>query len=417
MKPATKGTMMDRAIRSQRLIGFWRLVWVQLWSRPGVSLLNGALLSLGLAAVAFVTLVSRQIDDGLQRDVQGIDLVVGAKGSPLQLMLAGVYHLDVPTGNIPLNAVAAMRAQPLVSEVIPLSLGDSVQGFRIVGTEETYLTHYGADIAQGQGRLWQKPLEAVLGVDVAHRTGLGLGQHFAGAHGLGAGGAEHEDAPYTVVGVLPRTGTVLDRLVLTGLASVWAVHETHHHSEAEEGEREVTLLLLKYRSPLAAVSLPRTIQTQTPWQAASPAVELMRLGRLIGVGTEVMRGFGVALLVVAALSVLVGLIHAVRERLPDLAMLRMLGASPQRVAALVLAEAQLLVAMGLVVGLALAQGLTAVLGSWLAQAQTLTVRAGVWPPELLWLIPGAILVALMAAALPARMAYRLDVTVLLQNPR
>jgi putative ABC transport system permease protein len=394
-------------------------VWAQLWARPGVSLLNLALLTLGLAAVSFVILVSRQIEDGLQRDVQGIDLVVGAKGSPLQLMLAGVYHLDVPTGNIPWSALAAMRAQPLVVEVIPMSLGDSVQGFRIVGTEAAYLAHYGAEIVPGQGRLWQKPLEAVLGVDVARQTGLGLGQHFAGSHGLGAGGAEHEDAPYTVVGLLPRTGTVLDRLALTGLESVWAVHEAHHHGDehADHDDREVTLLLLKYRSPLAAVSLPRYVQTQTPWQAASPAVELMRLGRLIGVGTEVMRGFSLALLGVAALSVLVGLIHAVRERLPDLAMLRMLGASPRRVAALVLAEAQLLVGMGLVLGLGLAQGLTALLGFWLAQNRSLSVMAGVWPPELLWLIPGASLVALMAAALPARMAYRLDVTVLLQTPR
>ncbi|MEX8500501.1 ABC transporter permease [Leptothrix ochracea] len=406
-------------MKSHPSIGFWPLVWAQLWARPGVSLLNLTLLSLGLAAVAFVTLVIRQIEDGLQRDVQGIDLVVGAKGSPLQLMLAGVYHLDVPTGNIPLSALAAMRAQPLVREVIPMSLGDSVQGFRIVGTEAAYVAHYGAEVAPGQGRLWQKPLEAVLGVDVARQTGLGVGQHFAGAHGLGAGGTEHEDAPYTVVGLLPRTGTVLDRLVLTGLESVWAVHEAHHHRDeaADHDEREVTLLLLTYRSPLAAVSLPRYIQTQTPWQAASPAVELMRLGRLIGVGTEVMRGFSLALLAVAALSVLVGLIHAVRERLPDLAMLRMLGASPRRVAALVLAEAQLLVGMGLVLGLALAQGLTALLGFWLAQSRSLSVMAGVWPPELLWLIPGAGLVALIAAALPARTAYRLDVTVLLQTPR
>jgi putative ABC transport system permease protein len=406
-------------MNSHPSIGFWRLVWAQLWARPGVSLLNLALLTLGLAAVSFVILVSRQIEDGLQRDVQGIDLVVGAKGSPLQLMLAGVYHLDVSTGNIPLSALAAMRAQPLVREVIPMSLGDSVQGFRIVGTEAAYLAHYGAEIVPGQGRLWQKPLEAVLGVDVARQTGWGLGQRFAGSHGLGAGGAEHEDAPYTVVGLLPRTGTVLDRLALTGLESVWAVHEAHHHGDehADHDDREVTLLLLKYRSPLAAVSLPRYVQTQTPWQAASPAVELMRLGRLISVGTEVMRGFSVALVVVAALSVLVGLIHAVRERLPDLAMMRMLGASPRRVAALVLAEAQLLVGMGLVLGLALAQGLTALLGFWLAQNRSLSVMAGVWPPELLWLIPAAALVALIAAALPARTAYRLDVTVLLQTPR
>ncbi|WP_374756857.1 hypothetical protein, partial [Raoultella terrigena] len=111
-----------------------RLAWRYLWSRPLTSALNLLLLTLGLAAVTLVLLVATQVDRGFERDVQGIDLVVGAKGSPLQLILAGVFHIDVPPGNIALEDFEALRRNPLVAQAIPISLGDSFAGYRIVGT-------------------------------------------------------------------------------------------------------------------------------------------------------------------------------------------------------------------------------------------------------------------------------------------
>ena len=195
-----------------------RLSWTYLWARPLATLLHLLLLSLGLAAISLVLLVSEQVEQGLRRDLAGIDLVVGAKGSPLQLILSGVFHLDVPTGNIPAEAVQRWRAHPLVETVIPVSLGDSYRGFRIVGTEPAYLEHYGAKLAQG--RSWAGTLEAVLGAEVAARTGLRPGDRFVGVHGLGREGEAHGDTPYTVVGVLERSGRVLDRLILTSTESV-----------------------------------------------------------------------------------------------------------------------------------------------------------------------------------------------------
>jgi len=117
------------------------LAFRYLWSRPLAALLNLLLLTLGLAAITFVLLASEQIDRAFQRDLAGIDLVVGAKGSPMQLILAGVFHIDVPPGNISLADVEALRRQPQVAQLIPLSLGDSYRGFRIVGTNADYLAH------------------------------------------------------------------------------------------------------------------------------------------------------------------------------------------------------------------------------------------------------------------------------------
>jgi putative ABC transport system permease protein len=396
-----------------------RLAWRYLWAQPLVSALNLLLLSLGLAAITLVLLVSEQIEGGVRRDLAGIDLVVGAKGSPMQIMLAGVFHLDVPTGNIPLATLAELRAQPLVARAVPISLGDSLRGFRIVGTTPEYLDLYQARLAQG--RLWDKPLQAVLGAEAARRTGLKLGDHFAGSHGLGEQGHQHGDHAYTVVGVLAESGGVLDRLVLTDLASVWQVHEDMHavddeDREALEAEREITMALVSYRSPLAAVMLPRWVNAQDGLQAAAPALETARLLRMVGTGTEVLRGFGAVLLLAAALSVFVALLHAVRERQGDLAMLRMLGAPAWRVAGLVSLEALWLALLASGLGLALGHGLTALLGWILASQQSLRV-SGAWGSAWEALVPLlALLLALASAAWPAWRAYKLDVTELLQAP-
>ena len=399
------------------------LAWTWAWARPMVAALNLAMLALGVAAMTLLILLSEQVQHAVQRDLAGIDLVVGAKGSPLQLILSGVFHLDVPTGNIPLATLDTLRRQPLVAQAVPLSLGDSLRGFRIVGTEPAYLALYGASLAQGTA--WAAPMQAVLGANVARETRLAVGQRFAGSHGLAEEGAAHADRPYQVVGVLAPCGCVLDRLVLTGLASVWAVHEHHdepHGAEAahddhadEDAAREVTLVLLRYRSPLAAISLPRWVNAQAGLQAAAPALESARLLRIVGVGTDVLRALAALLLVVAAVSVFIALVHAVREREHDLATMRLLGASPGRVAALVALEALLLAALGAALGLALGHGLTQALGALLAHDRSLTVSGAWWSLDEAWLVAGTLALALLAAALPAWRAARLDVMRLLQT--
>ncbi|EHR70447.1 ABC-type transport system, involved in lipoprotein release, permease component [Burkholderiales bacterium JOSHI_001] len=403
-----------------------RLAWTWAWARPLVAALNLALLALGVAAMTLLILLSEQLQHAVQRDLAGIDLVVGAKGSPLQLILSGVFHLDVPTGNIPLATVDTLRGQPLVAQALPLSLGDSLRGFRIVGTEPDYIALYGARLAQGA--VWTAPMQAVLGAQVARETRLAPGARFAGSHGLAEEGAAHADTPYQVVGVLAPCGCVLDRLVLTGLASVWAVHEHHEagpgggatHDEhedhaAEDAAREVTLVLLRYRSPLAAVSLPRWVNAQAGLQAAAPALESARLLRMVGVGTDVLRALAALLLVVAAVSVFIALVHAVREREHDLATMRLLGASAGRVAGLVALEALLLAALGAALGLALGHGLTQALGAQLAQDRSLAVSGLWWSLDEAGLVAGTGALALLAAALPAWRAARLDVMRLLQT--
>jgi putative ABC transport system permease protein len=395
-----------------------RFAWRYLWARPLAATLNVVLLSLGLASIAFLLLVAQRVEAAFDRDLAGIDVVVGAKGSPMQLILSGVLHLDVPPGNISLEAVQALTNSPLVAQVIPVSLGDNFQGYRIVGTSTDYVALYRGVLTRGV--LWDAPMQAVVGAAVARKLGLQLGQRFVGSHGLGAGGHAHGDSAYQVVGVLAATGGVLDRLILTDTASVWRAHEDYSAADDEdrkamEAEREVTMALVRYKSPLAAVSFPRWVNTSTEMQAAAPALEVTRLLHMLGLGADVLRAFAGMLLLTAGLSVFIALWNAVRERRGDLALLRMLGAPPGRIATLLLTEALWLGLVSALLGLALGQIFVLALGWMLGLDQSLLLAGALWPLELLWVPALALAVSLGAALLPALGAYRSNVLQLLQS--
>ncbi len=409
--------------------------WRYLWARPMGALLNVLLLTLGLASISFLLLVSHHLERAFDRDLAGIDVVVGAKGSPMQLILAGVLHLDVPPGNVNFAAVKALEKNPLVAQVIPISLGDNYQSYRIVGTTHAYVAHYQAPLAQG--RLWDAPMQVVLGATVARKLGMAVGQSFAGSHGLGVTGHRHGDHDYQVVGILGATGSVLDRLILTDSASVWRVHEPAHmaqddakdaHDADHDGhddhdteealpddKREVTMALVRYTTPMAAVSFPRWVNTTTDMQAAAPALEVTRLLHMLGLGTDVLRAFAGMLLLTAGLSVFIALWSAVRERRGDLALLRMLGAPASRIAALLLTEALWLALLSSVCGVLLGQLFVLGLGAMLGLESALLAAGMLWPSALLLVPALAVLVSLGAALLPAWDAYRSDVLQLLQS--
>jgi putative ABC transport system permease protein len=404
---------MKNCIQLLRFSGLFLL------ASPLAAVLNVLMLSLGLAAVTLLITVGGQLEHAFERDVAGIDAVVGAKGSPLQLILAGVFHLDAPPGNVSLASVNALVRHPQVAMVIPLSLGDSVGGFRIVGTTPDYLGLYGAHAAVG--RVWKSPLEVVLGAQTARQLAMGVGSRFVGQHGLGGGGHAHGDHPFEVTGVLAPCECVLDRLVLTGSDSVWRVHEDALAMDDDDraalvAEREVTLALIRYRTPLATLSFPRWVNGQTEMQAASPALEITRLLRLVGVGADVLRGFTAVLLAVAGLSVWMALWTAVEQRRADLALLRMLGAPPVRLGALIWLEAVWLAAVSSVIGLVLGHALTQGVAALLAAERAVPLSGWVWMPGE-WAVPLLALgVATLAAAVPLVRGYRIDVADLLSKP-
>ncbi|MBB6253478.1 ABC transporter permease [Nitrospirillum iridis] len=403
------------------------LAWAYLRRSALTTCLNVALLALGTGTIVVLILVGTQLQDRLAKDAAGVDLVVGAKGSPLQLILSALYQIDIPTGNIPLAQAQALAADPLVAQAIPLALGDSFRGFRIVGTDPAFVALRQASVAAG--RLWQAPMEATVGWQVAQRAGLKVGDRFNGNHGLSAGGAEHEGMPYTVVGILAPTGGVIDRLVLTPIDSVWAVHDAHHHHHdgddhdehaheteaAQPPDREVTSVLLRYRSPIAAARLPRRINAESGMQAAAPAVEMTRLLSLVGVGTDTVRGFGLLLVASSALSIFVALYNATQARRYDLAVMRALGATRTRIACLLLTEALAMGATGTALGLALGHGAVEMAGRLVPQARDMGITGLQFPATEPYLLILAAALSVLAALVPAIHAYRADVSAVLSR--
>jgi putative ABC transport system permease protein len=423
--------------------------------RPLATALNVLLLALGLATIVVVLLFGRQARQKLTANAQGIDAVVGAKGSPLQLVLSSVYHLDAPTGNIRVSAAEAIARHPMVAQAIPLALGDSYRGHRIVGADTSYAGHYGAALAGG--RWYAQTYDAVVGAQVATEQGLAVGSEIVSAHGLSGGGQRHGEAPLRVAGVLAPSGTVLDRLVLTSVETVWAVHGDHgaegHDDHADEthddahdedemtstpdvpgrdvppratpdptaalgpggmgaqggaaraAEREYTALLVRYRSPMAAALFPRFVNGQTELMAASPAFETARLFNLVGVGVGVLRAFSGVLIVAAALGFFIALTNAMRERRYDLAVMRALGASRTLLVRHVLLEGLMLAALGLGLGLVLGHAATSVLA---ASAQAVGLTGWTWAPAEAWLVVVALGVGLASALVPAAQAYRTE---------
>lgn len=398
-----------------------RLSVAYLRARPLNTALNLLLLALGAGTIVLLLLAARQVEERMGRDARGIDLVVGAKGSPMQLILSTVFHVDAPTGNVPLAEARKIAEHRAVKQAIPLALGDSFRGFRIVGTTHDYVEHYGGRLAAG--RLWEKPMEAVLGAEAARATGLGVGGRFVGVHGFAEGGEEHGDFPYTVVGVLAPTGTVLDRLVLCNVESVWFVHTSPDKSEdpqatlasLREDEQEITAMLVRYASPIAAATLPRLVNASGALQAASPAYESARLFRMIGVGVDVLRAFALVLVAAAGLSIFIALYNAMEERRYDLAVMRMLGATPGRLVRLVLLEALVLAVAGALLGLVLGHLAAEALGVLLAAANQPAVTGRYWLAAELWIVALAAAVGLAAGLLPAWRAYRTDIAATLSQ--
>lgn len=408
------------------------LAFAYLRAKPLASTLHLAILALGVAALVAMLLVTHQIEQRLNRDAASIDMVVGAKGSPMQLILSALYQLDSPTGNITLSSLDTLRQHPLVAQAVPLALGDNFKGFRIIGTAPDYVNLYQGKLAQG--RLFTTTMEATLGARVAAVSGLKLGDTFQGSHGLGEGGEVHA-VDYTVVGILEPTGTLLDRVILTPVSSVWHVHSQHHHADddhdhahhhhdddhhhdhahdhphddasATEEGREITAALVTFRSPAAFASLPRYINANTNMQAAVPAQEAARLFTVFGLALTALEVAGVLFVVMAAASLFVALTSALQQRQYDLALLRLLGAKPRQVFMLVIYEALILALMGVLLGLGLGHLAVETLPLWVPRAADLNLTGALFIPAELFLILAALALALLAALWPAWRAYRL----------
>lgn len=375
-----------------------KIILRNLFQHPLSTLLSLLLLTCGTGIISMLLVTRHQLATKMDRDLQDIDLVVGAKGSPLQLVLSAVYQLDAPTGNILLKDANRIAALPLVKEAIPLAYGDSYRSYRIVGTDSNYLAKYNCVFSAGH--IFNTDMEAVIGSEVAAHTGLKTGDTFVGMHGLSDNGHAHTEYKYRVTGILMENNTVVDKLVLTNVASVWKIHD-----DGDE-EKEITALLIKYRSPQAMISLPRMINETTPMQAAIPQLEIKRLFSLMGVGIKTLQAIAFAIVLLSGLSVFIALYTRLKERKYELALARAMGSSRLLISWLLLCEGLIMVISGFILGIMLSRiGLL-----FLSKYSRIGVfRISLLPEE--WhLLLVTLLLGILAAALPAIQAFRLNIS-------
>ncbi|WMX16927.1 FtsX-like permease family protein [Aureispira sp. CCB-E] len=503
-----------------------KLSWNYLADKPFSTLLSTVLVALGVSLTSILFLLNKQFQDRLYKNIEGVDLVVGAKGSPLQMILSSVYHIDAPTGNIPLKESFVVTKNPYIQKAIPLALGDSYNGFRIVGTDSQYIAHFNAEIAEG--RLIEKDLEVNVGARAAKKLGLKIGSTFYGSHGLvQEGGHVHETYAYEVVGILKETNLILDQLILTNVSTVWRMHDDHDHGSHDHGDghshddhdhgshdhgdghshdahdhgshdhgdghshdahdhgshdhgdghshdahdhgshdhgdghshdahdhgshdhgdghshdnhdhgdkkvqnlppiskegKEVTAYLVQYKkdgegntSMRAVVEAAQIIEDNSESLGyAKPAIQLQRLLEMTGLGMDFLTALAFIIIIISAFSMFISLYNSLKERRYEIALMRVMGATPSKLFIMIVLEGLLVAVFGLLLGLLVSHIGVEVMAADLEETYKYTFSGFIFLWEEVYLGLGALLIGFLAAIIPALQAYNADISETLSN--
>lgn len=398
-----------------------------LLNRRGTVMLTIVTIAISVMLLLGVEKVRTGARDSFTNTISGTDLIIGPRGGRIQLLLYSVFRIGTPSANISWESYQDIRALPEIAWTVPLSMGDSHRGFRVVGTTSEYFKYYRYGSKQAlhfrQGVPFEDLFDAVLGADVAQNLGYRIGNEIALTHGVDAIGLhKHEDKPFRVVGILDRTGTPVDRTVHISLEGLEAVHAdwiggAHLPGDSLSAEQvrhmklvpdSVTALLVGLTSRRAALSLQRAINGYRgePLLAIMPGVTLQELWDAIGIAESALMAISTLVVITGLLGMITTTLAGLNERRREMAILRSVGARPIHIFGLLTTEAGLLASLGSTLGMALLY-----LGLILAQSLIATrygLHIAVSPPLMRdCLILGAIILAgFLAGFIPAYRAYR-----------
>ena len=446
-----------------------KLAYKNIIHNPLNLILSIILFGLGIGLINFLFLFNTQLKTKFDSNLADIDLVIGAKGSPLQMILSSMYHIDNPTGNISIDEAKPFLnpKHPLIKASVPLSLGDSYRSYRIVGTTDSLMSFYRAKLESG--KVYSKDFEVTIGRSVADDTGLKIGDAFTSSHGFSDDDdLAHDHAAFKVVGILEGTGSVIDQLILTNPSTVWNVHDHvedepvavenanenqseddhagHDHSEEDHSDhdheghdhekddhaghdhgnapfartnlellaypdKEITSILIKFknRTNFQALSMPRAINENTDMQAASPAIEINRLYSMIGVGREMIKWLAFLIAFISAVSIFIVLYKSMRERKYELALIRVMGGSRNNLFQLIILEGMILTAIGFLVGFVLSHLGLEILASSLKSSYKYSFSGFQFMRSELILLGVSLLIGIVAALIPAIKASNTDI--------
>lgn len=351
------------------------LAWKNIKRDATKSALSILLMALGLSLICFFLVSKRVIETNFNNNLAGIHLVVGAKGSPLQLVLCNLFHVDVPTGNVSIKDAKAFLnpKHPLLKKSVPLCIGDSHGSHRIVGTTHDFFDLYPLQVEEG--RLFESNMEVVIGANVKEKLQLNLSDQFKSSHGINVEESltHQHDEKFKVVGILKKSGTVADELILSNPSSFWQVHADHEHGDhhdhdhhhpspicnnnldlLQHEDQDITALLMQFKGKnVQSLNLLRNINTKTPLMAASPSFELNKLFDQLGIGFRLLKYIAAMILIISGISIWFGMSISLEDRKYEMALIKSIGGTRTQLIRLMLSEVFIISGIGFLLGMIL----------------------------------------------------------------
>ena len=405
-------------------MNIFKLSIKNIFNKPLSSFISLALLILGIGIISLLLQLNTLIKDQMDNNLRGIDMVVGAKGSPLQLILSSVYHIDSPTGNISLKDAENISKNRMVGSSIKILYGDNHKGFRIVGAEKKFIELYKGVIKEGTE--WNNPYEVLVGSKVYEKLNINLGDNLVSSHGLRETGQSHDEGTFKVVGLLKPSNSVIDQLIITSPESVWDIHDTHNHEddhkreheddhENEYDDREITAMLIKFKSPMNIIQFPRQINENTNLQAAVPSYEISRLFKLFGFGIETLSYLAYLIILVSGFSLFINLFNSMRERKYEMALIRTLGASRFQLSSMITLESLVLTISGFVLGILFSRFGVMFVSSLMEESINYNFSSFKILNEEYWLLGLSILIGIISSLIPAIQVYKMNISKILAD--
>ena len=417
-------------------MNIFKLSIKNIFNKPLSSSISLALLILGVGIISLLLQLNTLIKDQMDNNLRGIDMVVGAKGSPLQLILSSVYHIDSPTGNISFQEAENISKNRMVGSSIKILYGDNYKGYRIVGAEKKFIDLYKGVIKEGKD--WEKPYEVLVGSKVYEKLKINLGDELVSSHGLRETGQPHDEGTFKVVGLLKPSNSVIDQLIITSPQSVWNIHDDHDHDDEHEHEdehedehehehelehehehehddREITAMLIKFKSPMNIIQFPRQINENTNLQAAVPSYEISRLFKLFGFGIETLSYLAYLIIIVSGFSLFINLFNSMRERKYEMALIRTLGASRLQLSTMIIFESLVLTISGFVLGLLFSRFGVMFVSSLMEESLNYNLNSFKILNDEFWLLGLSILIGIVSSLIPAVQVYKMNISKILAD--
>jgi len=417
-------------------VNIFKLSIKNILSKPLSSFISLALLTLGIGIISLLLQLNSLIKDQMDNNLRGIDMVVGAKGSPLQLILSSVYHVDSPTGNISYKEAEKISNNRMVGSSIKLLYGDNHKGYRIVGTEKKFIDLYKSVFEEGKE--WEKPFEVIVGSKVHKNLNIKIGDKLVSSHGLRETGESHEDQSFEVVGLLEPSNSVIDQLIITSPESVWDIHDTHNHNDTNDNfenenkhdhehedehehehdeydDKEITAMLIKFSSPMNIIQFPRQINETTNLQAAVPSYEISRLFKLFGFGIDTISYLAYLIIIVSGFSLFINLFNAMNERKYEMALIRTIGATRFQLSSMIILESLILTLLGFGLGLLFSRFGVMFVSSLMEESINYNLSSIKILSEELWLLVLSVILGVLSSLIPAIQVYKMNISKILAD--